>query len=223
MLLLLLLLLLLSATSRVSRENRLSQRVQNHLQRIGCQHVQWPISCTENCESLLLLLLWLLLTEARWTDAAKGCAVTSALPFRCCCCCCCHSCNWRQLVMHNWWRYTLRSIWDDDRTSAWRYATSLDSGRPGGPFVICCWPIARAPAGGKACRRTPGGRQRRLLNDEQRRGPTSCSDHSRKQTSRWYELHQQCRVPSAALASGYVVVDVCRNCRRRCGPSALQS
>jgi len=35
--LLLLLLLLVGATSRVSREKSLSQRVQDHLQRIGCQ------------------------------------------------------------------------------------------------------------------------------------------------------------------------------------------
>jgi len=59
LLLLLLLLLLRGATPRVSRENGLSQRVQDHLQRIGCQHVHWPISCAEDCKQLLLLLLLL--------------------------------------------------------------------------------------------------------------------------------------------------------------------
>jgi len=45
----------------VSRENGLWQRVQHHVQRIGCQHVQWPISCADDdFDSLLLLLLLLL-------------------------------------------------------------------------------------------------------------------------------------------------------------------
>jgi len=42
--LLLLLLLLLGATSGVSRENGLLH-VREHLQRVGCQHVQWRVTC----------------------------------------------------------------------------------------------------------------------------------------------------------------------------------
>jgi len=37
----------------------LSERVQDQLQRICCQDVQWPISCAEDLASLSLLLLLL--------------------------------------------------------------------------------------------------------------------------------------------------------------------
>jgi len=37
------------------------------------------------------------------------------------------------LVMHNWWRYTLRSIWDEHPPRD----AEIESGRYGGPFVIC--------------------------------------------------------------------------------------
>jgi len=68
--------LLLSATSRrVSRENGLSERVQDHLQRIGCQRVQWRIGWAEDCESALLLLLLLL----RMTRAPERSLEQSAL------------------------------------------------------------------------------------------------------------------------------------------------